>query len=83
MTSNDVEFQMWTSYHPAVGFQEKGHNEFYFRSRCGRWHARQGAPGTMILTDKDNDTLQVVSGKMPEVEALVNEILSSHPREYR
>lgn len=67
-----VRFVMWTSYHPAVGFEERGHNEFYFRSECGRWYARMGNFGNMVVEDRVNDKIHLVKGKMPEVEAFVN-----------
>lgn len=85
-----ISWDMGTSYHPPVGFQKRGHNEFYWVSSCNRWHVRPGNFGTtacgihyMILTDRDRDNcIHVVKGKMPEVEAMIEEILSSHPREY-
>ncbi len=74
--NSHVEFQTCTSYHPPVGFQKKGHNEFYYSSKCGRWHARQGNFGTMILTDKRTSEKHVVKGRMPEVETAVRAILA-------
>lgn len=71
-----VHFEIWTAYRPPVGFQNRGHNEYYFLSRCRRWHAREGNFGTMILTDHSNDLVHVVKGKMPEVEEKVRELLA-------
>lgn len=76
-------FEMWTPYHPPVGFQKKGHNEAYFLIRCRRWHARQGNFGTMILTDRINSKVHVVHGKMPEVEAKMRDILTEHEGRHR
>ncbi len=69
-----VEFIICTSYHPPLGFADRGHNEFYFLSRCGRWHARQGNFGTMILTDRSKNAVHVIKGKMPEVHAFVSSL---------
>jgi hypothetical protein len=70
-TTTKTQFEIHTTYHPAVGRQKRGHNEFCFVSKCGRWHARQGNFGTMVLTDRVKDALHIVKGKMPEVEAFV------------
>lgn len=72
-----VRFEIWTSYHPPVGFQKRGRSEVYWLSTCRRWHARVGNFGTIILTDRDNQVIHVVKGKMPEVEAFVKELTSS------
>jgi hypothetical protein len=64
-----IDFQMHTTYHPPLGFAKRGHNEFCFVSKCGRWHARQGNYGHMILTDRKNNQVHAVKGKMPEVVA--------------
>ena len=64
-------FEIHTAYHPPLGFEKRGTNSFYFVSRCGRWHARQGNFGTMVLTDRVNNTVIIIKGKMPEVEAFV------------
>ena len=62
-TTSNVEFVMWA-----------GNDEFYWKSRCGRWIAREGCFGVMVLTDRERDVVHVVDGKMPEVEALVKEM---------
>jgi hypothetical protein len=67
------KFSMWTTYHPPLGFSRKGHNEFVFVSDCGRWHARQGNFGTMILTDRRQNSTHVIKGKMPDVEKFVRD----------
>ncbi len=70
---NQVEFQMWTAYHPPVGFSDRGHNEFYWQSKCGRWSVRQGNRNTMILTDNPKGIKHVIAGAMPEVQAFIRE----------
>lgn len=53
-----IQFDTWT-----------GTRGFYFRSTCGRFQARTGNFGTMIVTDWKADAVHVVKGKMPEVVA--------------
>jgi hypothetical protein len=64
-----------TSYHMPLGFSKKGTHECYWVSACGRWHVRQGNYGTMILTDRHKNVTHVVKGKMPEVEAKIEQML--------
>jgi hypothetical protein len=66
------DFVTHTSYHPATGLSKKGHNEYSFVSKDGRWHARQGNYGNMILTDRHSGEVHTVKGKMPEVAAYIN-----------
>lgn len=69
-----VKFTIWTSYHQATGFKRRGHNEFYFLSDCHRWHARKGNFGQMVVTDRVNNVVHLVKGKMPEVQAFVDNL---------
>lgn len=77
-----VEFVITPEYRHPVGFAERGETSFCFVSRCGRWHARQGNFGTMVLTDRWRDAVHVITGKMPEIIEMVDKIMSAHPREY-
>jgi len=63
--------------HGPFGLSDHAAYEVEFVSRCNRWHARRGNFGTMILTDRRSGTVHVVKGKMPEVEAFVEEIQAS------
>lgn len=74
------KFTMWTSYHPPVGLEERGHNEYYYRSHDGRWVVRPGNYGTMIVRDMQQNRTHVVEGKMPEAEAFVRQFMDAEDR---
>lgn len=69
-----TEFLIWSAGKDPFN----GQSRFCFVSRCGRWHARTGNFGTMILTDRKTDAVHVVKGKMPEVKAEVAKLEAAY-----
>lgn len=74
---------MGTSAPSYTGGGDRAPTEFHYVSENDRWHVREGNNGTMILTDRHNSHPQssasvqgkfVVKGKIPEVEAKIEEI---------
>ncbi len=76
-TCTKIEFLTHSEYHPAVGFEKSGHTETVFLSRCGRFYARIGVTGYMILKDRKANEIYPVKGKMPEVIAKATELAAA------
>ena len=83
------ELQMWTeppSRFTTIGGPDRVVRNFSWVSKNNRWHARTGSSGTMILTDRKNQHptdrgsmqgVYVVKGKLPEVEAKIEELTAA------